>query len=242
VSGDQQDPDVLDNTAPATLNVSTSADLVTIKQGRPSWCRRHRRSHVSNSGLRRRLRRPRRPAAGGIVVTRSPHPSYVALVVAGQPLTRQLETSPAAAQVAIAYTVDSAFPGPQLVNTASASSVTPDPDLTNNQSVFTSGTGAQADLIISKVQTPIPPVAGAVVSWDLRADNSGPSAAVGVVITDTLPGGLTGISVPAGCTLLVSQSRAPSERSIRAKLRHVHDRGDGPLTRPTTRKSPTPPQ
>ena len=208
VSGDQQDPDALDNTASATLTVSTSADLVTIKQGPallvPGGTGTYEIT-VSNSGPSTALDVAfvdQLPA--GIVVDQVvPSVGTCAPVVVGQPLTCQLgDISPdAPAEVDISYTVDSAFPDPQLVNTASASSVTPDPVPSNNQSVFTSSTEAQADLIISKLQTPDPPVAGGVVSWDLRADNSGPSAAVGVVITDTLPAGLTGILVPVGCTL-----------------------------------------
>ena len=216
VSGDQQDPDVLDNTASATLNVTTSADLVTIKQGPAQLVPGGTGTYeitVSNSGPSTALDVAlvdQLPA--GIVVDQVvPSVGTCAPVVVGQPLTCQLgDISPDdPAEVDISYTVDSAFPDPQLVNTASASSVTPDPVPSNNQSVFTSSTGAQADLIISKLQTPIPPVAGGVVSWDLRADNSGPSAAVGVVITDTLPAGLTDISVPAGCTLDVLTVTCP---------------------------------
>jgi len=55
-----------------------------------------------------------------------------------------------------------------------------------------------ADLIISKSDSPDPVVAGNILTYTVRVSNAGPSDAQNVVVTDTLPAGVTFLST-TGC-------------------------------------------
>jgi uncharacterized repeat protein (TIGR01451 family) len=84
-------------------------------------------------------------------------------------------------------------------NTASVgSSDTFDPDTTNNVDDATVNTIA-ADLSITKSDSPDPVVAGQTLTYTVTVNNAGPSDAVNVVVTDTLPAGVTFVST-TGCT------------------------------------------
>ena len=48
---------------------------------------------------------------------------------------------------------------------------------------FTSGTGVQADLALTKTASPEPAIAGDLVSYTLTVTNRGPSAAAAVTLT-----------------------------------------------------------
>jgi uncharacterized repeat protein (TIGR01451 family) len=58
----------------------------------------------------------------------------------------------------------------------------------------------QADLTLSKSDSPDPVTAGQTLTYTLSITNNGPSDATGVVITDTLPAGVTFNFASAGCT------------------------------------------
>ena len=77
-----------------------------------------------------------------------------------------------------------------LTNNVAISSPTNDPDLTNNDdSVVTDVTGL-ADLSIVKTG-PAQVDSGGPIRYRLAVDNAGPSNAVNVTVTDTLPAGVT---------------------------------------------------
>ncbi|WP_322919226.1 hypothetical protein [Nocardioides renjunii] len=83
--------------------------------------------------------------------------------------------------------------GQGVTNTASASSPTPDPVAGNNSAAFTLPTAAQADVELTKTVTPSPVVAGQTVTYRIVARNTGPSAANGVTVTDTIGARVTGV-------------------------------------------------
>ena len=56
-----------------------------------------------------------------------------------------------------------------------------------------------ADLSLTKTDSPDPVLAGANVTYTLTARNSGPAAATGVSISDTLPASVTFVSASSGC-------------------------------------------
>ncbi|WP_457668343.1 isopeptide-forming domain-containing fimbrial protein [Thiolapillus sp.] len=85
-----------------------------------------------------------------------------------------------------------------LTNTAVVSATTPDPDTTNNTATEPTTVGAAADLRITKTDDIDPVGAGATVTYTLQVFNDGPSDAVGVVVTDTLPAGMTFVA-SSGC-------------------------------------------
>ena len=60
----------------------------------------------------------------------------------------------------------------------------------------------QADLAITKTDTPDPVRFGEVLTYTLLVSNAGPQDATGVVVVDTLPAGVTFVSASVGCTEL----------------------------------------
>ena len=85
-----------------------------------------------------------------------------------------------------------------LGNTAAVDSATVDPNPTNNSSSDTATVAGSADLVLSKALTS-PVTAGDPITWDLTVENTGPSDASSVSITDVVPVGVTLGALPPGC-------------------------------------------
>ena len=85
-----------------------------------------------------------------------------------------------------------------LVNSASVTSATADPDTGNNLAGSTTDVTAVAELTLTKSDTPDPAIAGSNLSYTLTVGNSGPSTARDVVLTDPLPAGVTFVSAVGG--------------------------------------------
>ena len=81
--------------------------------------------------------------------------------------------------------------GSDVVNTATATSSTSDPDMANNTSTDTATIDAAADLGIIKTTTKPTAVAGEFQPWTITVGNNGPSTATNVIVSDTLPAGTT---------------------------------------------------
>jgi uncharacterized repeat protein (TIGR01451 family) len=95
--------------------------------------------------------------------------------------------------------------GTELVNVARVDAANRDPVSGNNQTSVTTTVETAANLSISKSATPSPAVPGEQLTYVLVITNSGPSDAVGVQVTDTLPGGFNLNLVSAtqgGCSSL----------------------------------------
>jgi uncharacterized repeat protein (TIGR01451 family) len=92
--------------------------------------------------------------------------------------------------------------GTQIVDTASITSGTTDPNLANNTSVavVTVGAAGTADLTINNSASPSTVTAGSNVTLTGTIKNQGPSAAAGPVFTENIPANTTFVSVsgPAG--------------------------------------------
>jgi uncharacterized repeat protein (TIGR01451 family) len=82
-----------------------------------------------------------------------------------------------------------------LSNTASVSSSTGDPDMTNNAdgetTVVNAAPAAAADLSVTKSSAPDPVRVGQELTYTITVSNGGPSPAVGTTLTDVLPGNVT---------------------------------------------------
>jgi uncharacterized repeat protein (TIGR01451 family) len=88
-----------------------------------------------------------------------------------------------------------------LVNTATVASATPDPNAGNNSATDTDNLTASADLSLTKTLTTGGNIqVGQNVVFNLKVTNNGPANATGVVVTDTLPAGLTYVSNDCGAT------------------------------------------
>jgi uncharacterized repeat protein (TIGR01451 family) len=86
-----------------------------------------------------------------------------------------------------------------ITNTAEVTANEPDPDPADNTATTTTRVNAAADLAVSKGDAPDPVIAGENLTYTLTVTNNGPSRATGIVLTDTLPGGVTLVSAP-DCT------------------------------------------
>ena len=90
--------------------------------------------------------------------------------------------------------------GPSLTNTISASSSTPDPDTDNNAASVNTTVTPQADLSVGITSGNA--IVGHGLTYTLTVSNNGPSDAQNVVLTQTLPAGISYLSM--------SQSTGPT--------------------------------
>jgi large repetitive protein len=112
-------------------------------------------------------------------------------------------------QITITGTLAAGTDGQSAVDSATVSSNTGDPDLSNNTDTLSQLIGPVADVSISKTaflsdgttQVTNPLAVGDTFIYRLIVANHGPSPATAVVVNDTLPTGMTLTTpVPAGCT------------------------------------------
>lgn len=103
-----------------------------------------------------------------------------------------------APDITITVTVDAGTSGP-LSNNVSVTSDTHDPDTEDNSASESTAVSTSADLSITKTDSVDPVVAGNNLTYTITVSNAGPSDAANVVVTDTLPAGVTFVS-STGCT------------------------------------------
>lgn len=91
--------------------------------------------------------------------------------------------------------------GTQIVNSASVTTTTPGDDPDDNADDATLDVIARADLVLAKSHPSAPVAAGTSTTFTIEVRNAGPSDAVGpLVVTDTLPEGLSYLSASGGWT------------------------------------------
>src|SRR5204862_177972 len=103
----------------------------------------------------------------------------------------------------LAVQVSPAAPdGTIISNTATVSSTTFDPRLANNTAATTTTVRAEADLSITKTDSPDPVRPGGTLTYTIGASNSGPNTAASVAMNGVLPALTTfqSITTPAGWT------------------------------------------
>jgi uncharacterized repeat protein (TIGR01451 family) len=81
-----------------------------------------------------------------------------------------------------------------VTNTATASSGVTDPNSGNNSGSVSKTISAQADLSITKTDSPDPVVVGGTLTYTITVTNNGPNSATGVTVTDTRPAATTFVS------------------------------------------------
>ncbi len=85
-----------------------------------------------------------------------------------------------------------------LTNTASVASPTSDPSAANNTATQTSTVGANADVSVSKTVNLATAAGGDRLTYTVTVQNTGPSDAANVIVTDQLPAGVTFVSATGG--------------------------------------------
>jgi uncharacterized repeat protein (TIGR01451 family) len=199
VSGsDQPDPNTTNNSDSAALNGNPQADLAVDKSGPATVTPGNNVVYtivVSNSG----------PSDATNVLVADVTPAGLTFVgnagacATAYPCTIATLASGASATITTTYSVPAAYAGANpIINTASATSDTPDPDTTNNQSSVQTGVGpGNADLAIVKTG-PATLASGAAIAYTLTITNNGPSPANGAAYSDNVPAGITAISASCG--------------------------------------------
>jgi uncharacterized repeat protein (TIGR01451 family) len=86
-----------------------------------------------------------------------------------------------------------------ITNVARSTSGTPDPDPVNNRGTTTTTVSATADVVTTKTG-PATVAVGGQIPYTIVAKNLGPSPALGVVVIDSLPIGVTFVSASNGGT------------------------------------------
>ncbi len=87
-----------------------------------------------------------------------------------------------------------------LINTVVVSGDETDSNSTNNTATASTTVRPKTDLSVGQSARPTPALLGNLLTYAVVVANTGPSAATGVVLTDTLPAGVTLASAPAGCS------------------------------------------
>jgi len=198
VASDQPDPNTANNSDSASLNGNPLADLVVGKSGPATVTPGNDIVYtivVTNDG----------PSDAVNVVVADPSPAGLTFVgnagacTSAYPCAIGTLASGASVTITTTYNVPANYGGADpIVNTASASSDTPDPDTTNNQaSVQTTVGPGDADLAIDK-QGPAVVASNGAITYTLLIVNNGPSPANGASYSDAVPSGITAIGATCG--------------------------------------------
>ena len=213
VTGDQ-DPRPADNRTTVASTITASADLAIVKTFTPdtpvaggpvSY-----QLTVTNGGPSRAtglaISDPLDPAVtfGGVTTTGGDCDQADGIVSCTVP------TLDPGQSVTITVQVTLAADSPAVQNTASVTAATPDPDPENNTGTATFEPTRHSSLSLTKTATPITAAAGQVVGYQLTVTNGGPSDAPNVLLTDSLPAGLTAVAVTddAGGTCTIAEEVA----------------------------------
>ncbi|MFC4820186.1 DUF6923 family protein [Dokdonella ginsengisoli] len=195
---DQPDPNPANNSDSASLNGNPLADLLVTKSGPATVTPGDDVVYtivVTNQG----------PSEATNVVVADATPAGLVFVsnagacTTAYPCSIGTLANGASATITTTYSVPANYSGANpIVNTATVSSDTPDPDPTNNQGSAQTGVGpGNADLSIVKTG-PAAVASNAAISYTLLITNNGPSPANGASYSDAVPAGITGITASCG--------------------------------------------
>ena len=197
--------DPSDNKAKATVTVHTSADMSLVKTHSPSSVNAGETLDwtltATNNGPSDALK----PITitdtipDGLVYLSASNAwtcDYTAAPVLTCTLGQTLAPGEKATDLVVHTLVKSTAPAGPITNTADVTSQTPDPVIDNNHATDTVQVTTLADLAITKTHVGHGTIGGNTV-FTLTVTNNGPSAADNIVVTDTLPAGLTFVSSTA---------------------------------------------
>ncbi len=203
VSGEPGESDPSDNSVSLTHLVNELADVSVTKLCKPDSGPAPAGTMgtctilVTNSGpsAARTVTLTDTHVSEGPFTLGTPVASQGACAVAASVVTCSLGTILPGATARVDVPVTSAE-GVDVNDVARVSSATPDPNAANNEATAGVAFDAAADLMISKSAPASVMMSGTFV-YTISVDNAGPSTAVGVVVTDTLPAGVEFVSAVA---------------------------------------------
>ncbi|NJN96086.1 MAG: DUF11 domain-containing protein [Anaerolineales bacterium] len=209
VTSDMPDPNPANNTATSTTTVNPVADLMIAKSDFPdpvtAGTSLTYTLTITNNG----------PSEATDVVITDTLPASVTFdsssgFCSSQPNNQvrctyaNIASGSAGAPATITVTVNPAAPN-LITNTASVTSNEFDPNANNNAATITTTVNRLVNLSITKTGSANPIAAGNSLTYTLTVANSGPSQASGVIITDTLPAGVTFAAASSGCSNVSNQ-------------------------------------
>ena len=146
------------------------------------------------------------PGTATAVMLDDPTPAGLVFVAAaapcaaGFPCTIGDMAAGSAVTLQATFSIPAAYTAPDpIVNTATVSTTSPDPNPGNNSSSHPVVLAPVTDLQVTKTDSPDPVVAGTPLTWVVTVTNNGPSDATGVVLDDVVPAGVTVNSISAPC-------------------------------------------
>jgi uncharacterized repeat protein (TIGR01451 family) len=84
--------------------------------------------------------------------------------------------------------------GTSIINTPTVTTATTDPNLANDSQTVTTTVVTNANLSLSNTATPAPVAAGSEITYSIHLANTGPDAALTVVLNDAIPANTTFVS------------------------------------------------
>ena len=226
VATTSRDSNLSNNTATSTIGVpsGTQADLSVTNSGSPNPVSAGSTitytQSVTNNG----------PAAATTVTFTDPVPANTTVgTLAGAGWTCSTAPAPPTCTIAslaanttanftFTVTVNAGVAsGTTIAQTDSvASSVTGDPNTTNNSATANVVVADSADLSVSNTASPVPVPAGSNITYTQVVTNSGPSTATTVTLAETLPANTTFVSLggPAGWTCTATAPYSCSDPSL----------------------------
>ncbi|MDQ2700369.1 MAG: DUF11 domain-containing protein, partial [Actinomycetota bacterium] len=200
-TGNESDPNPGNNQDEVKTPVGKSADLAIVKSADPAVVvpggNLLYTFNVTNNGP---------DNVTGITVTDT-LPAGVTYIdgapgcnAAGQVVTCTINFLAAGGSAQTGITVKVVENAPDMLsNTAKVTSDVPDPDPSNDTSTVETPVKKNADVAIVKTADDLNPRPGDTVTFTLKAKNNGPGKAENVVVTDTLPVGVSFVSADAPC-------------------------------------------
>ena len=210
------DANPADNRAAATVAVDALADLVVTKLA--SAAAVNAGDAVSYS-VRVRNAGPSPATAVVVKDTLPANGSFVTGSAGNASLANNVLTWPAipslAAGDSAVYSLSVIAPaGGSMRNAAAASTATAESSTANNTAAVVTTINA-ADMTVSK-SGPASAAPGETITYTILVANAGPGRATSVVVTDTLPPGLTFVAAPNGGTLAANIVTWPTLQSLNA--------------------------
>jgi uncharacterized repeat protein (TIGR01451 family) len=242
VSSSTSDPVPGNNSASATTTFTNSADLALAMTGPSSAGAAGNVTYtitLTNNG----------PSPAKTISVADATPAGLTFVsntgdcTGAFPCTFASLASGATRTIVATFAVPDGYAQPNVVNSASVSSATPDPVPANNSASVTTAISHAADLMLT-MQAPAGVVRGGTVTYTIAVTNKGPGGASTVSVADATPAGLVFVSNAGDCVTAFPCSLGTlangAVKIINATFRVPYDyAGAGPVANTATVSSST---